>query len=518
MFSNLKIGHRLKMGFGILMLGMISMGALAIYDFNLTISQINTDLRVTVEKLDEVKTLEANTLVSGYTAIAASKLTDPEESKKFKAVFEENIPIIASAENNLKKLSKELVHNGEEALLKEFFQQREVISNLFSEVFQLQASGNIAESHKIIANQILPEWDKYRETMGKMVSFYDKEIVNISNTIVQDTENSRNILIVLFFIFIILGFIISVILTNGIVKPLHQAVAISKEIAAGKFHYQNQFSTYGKDEIGDLLRSINVMQTNLMETISQIRASAEQVHNASYEMNERNIDLSSRTEQQASALEQTAATIEELGSAINQNSLNSNEASTLSQKMNKEAIEGSQLVQKVVTQMTAIKSSSDKISQITTVIDSIAFQTNILALNAAVEAARAGEHGRGFAVVASEVRTLSQRSAQAAKEIKSLIEESSLNVEQGSTSANLVSSKINDISKGFQAVTEIISQINTSTQEQNYGVKQIQEAISHIDSVTQQNAALVEESAVVSNNLSQQGHDLTQTISKFQIT
>lgn len=517
MLSNLKIGHRLKMGFGVLMLGMASMGAMSIYDFNITANDIKNNLTVTVNKLNEVKKLESHTLVSGYTAIAANKVAQQSDAQRFKSVYTSNATVIKSAEENLKKFSKESSIKGEEELLRKFFQQREMITKMFAQVFQLQAEGKSEESSKIIDQQILPAWDEYKKIMGETVSFYDKEINSTTNKILTDTERSRNFLIGIFFIFIILGGIISIMLTNGIINPLHRALDISKDIADGKFYQKNLNFNHSKDEIGELLTAIALMQKNLTETITQIRESAEQVHNASFEMNERNIDLSARTEQQASSLEETAATIEELSSGINQNAIYSNDAATLSKKMNEEAIEGSSLVQKVVTQMSAIKNSSDKISQITAVIDGIAFQTNILALNAAVEAARAGEHGRGFAVVASEVRTLSQRSAQAAKEIKALIEESSLNVSQGSNFANNVSNKITDISNGFKAVTELISQINTSIQEQNYGVKQIHEAISHIDSVTQQNAALVEESAVVSNNLSQQGNDLTQIINKFKI-
>ena len=517
MLSNLKIGHRLKLGFSVLMLGMASMGAMSIYDFNITANDIKDKLTLSTQKLNEVKKLEANTLVSGYTAIAANKVHQPSDVQKFRSVYTSNASIIKNAEENLKKLNKNYAIAGEDELLRKFFQQREMITKMFAQVFQLQAEGKTEESSKIIDSQIMPAWEEYRKIMGETVSFYDTEINFITNKILNDTERSRNFLIAIFFTFIILGSILSIILTNGIVNPLHKALNISKDIADGKFYQKNLTDEYSKDEIGELLTSLTLMQKNLIETIIQIRESAEQVHNASFEMNERNVDLSSRTEQQASSLEETAATIEELSSAINQNAIYSNDAAKLSSKMNQEAIEGSSLVQRVVTQMSAIKNSSDKISQITSVIDGIAFQTNILALNAAVEAARAGEHGRGFAVVASEVRTLSQKSAQAAKEIKILIEESSLNVSQGANYANNVSTKINDISSGFKAVTELISQINTSTQEQNYGVKQIHEAISHIDSVTQQNAALVEESAVVSNNLSQQGNDLTQNISKFQI-
>lgn len=517
MLSNLKIGYRLRMGFSVLMIGMASLGGLAIYDFNMTAKDIKNNLTFTLKKLNEVKKLESNTLVSGYTAIASNKVSNPNDVQKFKDVYLSNSSIITGAENNLKSLSVQIPAKGEAELLRKFFEKRETITNLFSTVFLLQSQGKLEESNKIIDQKIMPEWENYKIIMKDTAAFYDKEIYDINHKILVGSENSRNFLISIFLIFIVIGSIMSIVLTNGIVKPLHKALRISKEIADGKFYYNNQFEQYGKDEIGELLTSINVMQNNLSETITQIRASAEQVHNASFEMNERNVDLSSRTEQQASSLEETAATIEELSSAIHQNAMHSNEASLLAKKINEEAISGSSLVQQVVHQMQSIKNSSDKISQITAVIDEIAFQTNILALNAAVEAARAGEHGRGFAVVASEVRTLSQRSAQAAKEIKELIEESSINVAQGSTFANNVSLKITDISKGFNTVADLISQINTSTQEQNYGVKQIHEAISHIDSVTQQNAALVEESAVVSANLSQQGHELNNTINKFQI-
>lgn len=513
MFSNLKIGTRLKMGFGAMIVGSFLMGCFSIYTINKTNQSLNVRLTETINKLQEIKHLETSTLISGYTGIAAAKTSIVEDAKRFNMVFAENAPKIALAETAIAKLS-----NGdpdEKRILDPLFTQRTVISALFTSVFDLQKQGKIDESHKIIDKQIIPEWDNYKELLSTAVTFYDKEIENTKNDIVSTNHTTIVLLLTTFSILFIISCILSMIITNSIVKPLNVALQSSKEIANGEFR-NNPHQDFAKDELGELLKAIELMKENLVSSIKNIDASSQQVYNASSEMSERNLDLSSRTEQQASSLEETAATIEELSSAINQTSSNAQEATLLAQKMNKEAHSGSDLVGVVVSKMQDIKSSSEKISQITSVIDNIAFQTNILALNAAVEAARAGEHGKGFAVVASEVRNLAQKSANSAKEIKLLIAESSSNVRDGAKIAQDVFEKINHISEGFQSVTELIQQINSSTQEQNYGIKQIHEAISHIDSATQQNAALVEESANVAENLAKQGEILTSNVKKFK--
>jgi methyl-accepting chemotaxis protein len=266
-----------------------------------------------------------------------------------------------------------------------------------------------------------------------------------------------------------------------------------------------------------VLANVARMQANLSEVVFDVRSNSESVATASAQIAQGNADLSQRTEEQASALEQTAATMEELGSTVRNNADNAHQANQLAQSAARVAHQGGEVVSKVVITMQGINDSSRKIGDIIGVIDGIAFQTNILALNAAVEAARAGEQGRGFAVVAGEVRTLAQRSAEAAKEIKALISRSVEQVEQGTTLVDEAGTTMSEIVQSIQKVSDIVGEITSATAEQSSGVQQVGEAVGQMDQVTQQNAALVEESAAAAESLKNQSQQLVQTVAVFKL-
>lgn len=272
------------------------------------------------------------------------------------------------------------------------------------------------------------------------------------------------------------------------------------------------------DEFSPLLKALQDMQESLSRVVNTVRQGAQGVASASVEIAQGNNDLSARTEQQASALEETSASMEQMGSTAQQNADNARQASQLASSASSVAMQGGDVVSQVVQTMREINDSSRKINDIISVIDSIAFQTNILALNAAVEAARAGEAGRGFAVVASEVRALAGRSAAAAKEIKELIQASVDRVEQGTALVDQAGSTMHEIVQSIQRVTDIVSEISSASQEQNAGVNQVSEAVSHMDQTTQQNAALVEQSAAAASSLQQQAEQLVQAVSVFKLS
>jgi len=306
-----------------------------------------------------------------------------------------------------------------------------------------------------------------------------------------------------------------IFLRRVVINPLQQSVERIGRIAQGDLTAPEQ--AYGRSEIGSLLHNLQLMQAALVRTVGTVREGAVAIYQGSSEISAGNTDLSSRTEEQASALEQTAASMEQLTATVKQNAENAHHASQLAADASGKARNGGELVNGVVKTMNNISGSSKKIAEITNVINSIAFQTNILALNAAVEAARAGEQGRGFAVVASEVRNLAQRSAQAAKEIESLIAESVDLITNGSHQVGEAGSTMSEIVEAVRRVTDIMSEIAAASDEQSRGIQQVSLAVTEMDNVTQQNASLVEEASSAAASLEDQAGRLTQAVAAFRL-
>lgn len=313
----------------------------------------------------------------------------------------------------------------------------------------------------------------------------------------------------------VIGIFGGFLFSRTITRPLSRAVDATRAVADGDLAFA--VNATGNDEIADLNQALSHMQESLSRVVLEVRQNSESVAAASAQIAIGNSDLSARTERQASALQQTAASMEELGSTVRQTADNARQADRLAAGASSVAATGGATVDRVVETMKGINESSKKIVDIIGVIDSIAFQTNILALNAAVEAARAGEQGRGFAVVASEVRSLAQRSAQAAKEIKTLISTSVERVEQGTALVDQAGITMADIVTSIGRVTDIMGQISSATAEQNTGVAQVGEAVTHMDQTTQQNSALVEESAAAAESLKHQAQRLVQSVAVFRL-
>ncbi|WP_409075754.1 methyl-accepting chemotaxis protein [Pantoea sp. C3] len=314
---------------------------------------------------------------------------------------------------------------------------------------------------------------------------------------------------------LILVLLTFVFLRRVIINPLRQSVSRIERIAQGDLTAPSL--PHGRSEIGSLIHNLQLMQQSLVKTVGTVREGAVAIYQGSSEISAGNTDLSSRTEQQAAALEQTAASMEQLTATVKQNAENAHHASQLAADASGKARSGGNLVSGVVKTMTNISGSSKKIAEITNVINSIAFQTNILALNAAVEAARAGEQGRGFAVVASEVRNLAQRSAQAAKEIETLIAESVTLINDGSHQVGEAGSTMSEIVEAVRRVTDIMAEIAAASDEQSRGIQQVSLAVTEMDNVTQQNASLVEEASAAASSLEDQAGKLTQAVSAFRL-
>ena len=314
---------------------------------------------------------------------------------------------------------------------------------------------------------------------------------------------------------LVLGVAFALRISQALVQPLHAAAGAAQRIARGDL--SETIAVDSKGEVGLLQEALQTMQAQLVNLVAGVRQGSESVANASAEIAQGNNDLSARTEQQAAAIEQTSASMSELGGTVNQNADSARTANQLATSASSVAVQGGEVVNRVVETMRDINDSSRKISDIIGVIDGIAFQTNILALNAAVEAARAGEQGRGFAVVASEVRALAGRSAEAAKEIKSLINASVEKVEHGTALVDQAGTTMNEVVSSIKRVTDIMGEISAASNEQSLGVRQVGEAVSSMDQTTQQNAALVEEMAAAASSLKSQAQELVQTVAVFKL-
>jgi len=325
-----------------------------------------------------------------------------------------------------------------------------------------------------------------------------------------------SIAIVLVGIGLVVAIGVSVYLLRVILRPLRKAIDAANHIADGQL--DNRIESDSRGEFGELLDALGKMDRNLSNTVRGIKTSTESVSVAAREIASGNTDLSSRTEEQAASLEETAASMTQLTETVKQNADNARQANTLATRATDMADTGNDSVQTMVGTIGQISSSSTKISEITGVIEGIAFQTNILALNAAVEAARAGEQGRGFAVVASEVRSLAQRSAAAAKEIKELISSSVTMIQDGAKQATEVSTTMGQVKQAIKQVSDIVGEITAASEEQSRGIEQVNQAVGQMDEVTQQNAALVEQAAAAAQSLEEQANRLKDAVSAFKLT
>ncbi|MFY9314955.1 MAG: methyl-accepting chemotaxis protein [Burkholderiales bacterium] len=355
----------------------------------------------------------------------------------------------------------------------------------------------------------------YRKTLNDMAEFQSSLMEKAAKEATESYFGARNLMLGLAGVAILLACGIAFWVTRSITRPLNEAVGVAQKVAAGDL--TSTVEVNSKDETGLLLQALKDMNESLKKIVGQVRTSTESISTGSKQIASGNADLSSRTEEQASSLEETASSMEELTSTVKQNAENAKQANQLAAGASDVALKGGQVVGQVVTTMFSINESSKKIVDIISVIDGIAFQTNILALNAAVEAARAGEQGRGFAVVATEVRTLAQRSAAAAKEIKTLIGDSVHKVEDGTKLVDEAGKTMAEIVAAVKRVTDIMAEISAASQEQSSGIEQVNQAVTQMDQTTQQNAALVEEAAAAAESMQEQAQNLVQAVAVFKL-
>lgn len=382
-------------------------------------------------------------------------------------------------------------------------------------LFNAASSKNMAAYKQISSVDVVPLSVKFGASTEKANALIAQALRQTEEHSSHLTQMSKLILLVAFALGMVILFITDRYLMWGLVKPLNKIRDQFMVIAGGDL--TQNLDEFGKNCAGKLIPLLNAMQNSLITTVQTIRNCTNGIYQGASEISAGNNDLSSRTEQQASALEETAASMEQLTATVKHNADNAHHASQLVVEASATARKGGNIVADVVSTMKDISGSSKKIAEITAVINSIAFQTNILALNAAVEAARAGEQGRGFAVVASEVRNLAQRSAQAAKEIEQLISESVSRVDNGSKLVEQAGNTMDDVVRSITHVTDIMAEIASASDEQSKGISQVAVAVTQMDSVTQQNAALVEEASQAAVSLEEQASLLSNAVATFKL-
>ena len=384
-----------------------------------------------------------------------------------------------------------------------------------SQLTDLIRSGNADAAAELALRTITPVQNTFLDTVTKFADSQSSQLVAEGAVANAEGETAIHVTLIFSALAVVAAILLGFFLTRSIVRPLREAVTIAENVAAGDLRTVIHVSS--TDETGQLMQALQNMNENLLRIVTEVRSGTDLIHTASSEISAGNMDLSSRTEQQASSLEETASAMEQMTSTVKQNADNARQANELAALASKVAIQSGDAVKQVVSTMDMINGSSRKIVDIISVIDGIAFQTNILALNAAVEAARAGEQGRGFAVVASEVRSLAQRSASAAKEIAQLIQDSVAKVDEGGKQVAKAGTTMEEVLTSVKSVTSIMGEISIASSEQSTGIDEISMAITQMDQVTQQNASLVNQSAAAAQSLQEQAEQLSQAISVFKV-
>ena len=514
MFKDMTVKTELIIVIGLLSVLLVGIGALGLHG----IKQSNEGLRTvyqdrTVTAVDLATINDIWEVVrKNVTAAVNTKSTELAKEKS-----EETTKTIKGAEEIWARFMATELTTVEEQLAQEKLRLHAAYVAAVNKIFTMAMAGDFDGAAKNLKEEAEPLFYRLHETIYSMITLQGNVAAEEYESAVSDYNSIFMTMIVAISLGVLLACVLGYILLRGIVKPLNEAIAIVGAVAAGdlstKIEPRSTVNGFGR-----LINALKAMNDNLIELVGKVRLDANLIQTSASEIASGNSDLSQRTEEQASSLEETASSMEELTSTVKQNADNARQANQLAAGASEVAVRGGAVVSQVVQTMSSINESSKKIVDIISVIDGIAFQTNILALNAAVEAARAGEQGRGFAVVATEVRTLAQRSATAAKEIKELINDSVAKVEDGTRLVDEAGVTMNEVVTAVQRVTDIMNEISAASQEQHSGIEQVNQAVTQMDEVTQQNAALVEQAASAAETMEDQAKALAQAVSLFKLS
>ncbi|WP_343630336.1 methyl-accepting chemotaxis protein [Roseateles sp.] len=516
-FSSFKVKTKLWLGFGVMAVIVATVSGAALHWLN----ESNTRFEGYIDGVAKRERLVAGLESSAKSrAIAARNLVlvtaDPDRKSEYAAVMASHKLV----KELLGQLKADLEHGVDTtAKDRQLFERLDGIEQKYGAVAEtivgLAMDGKRDEAVTKMNNECRPLLAQLLAVTDEFIRYEDERSAAETRAASDLFDTDRSLLIAAAGAAAAMAGVLGWLISGAVVRPLNRAIKLAKSVAEGDLRHDIEVA--GRDELSQLLAALKAMSGNLSTMVTSVRQAADGIATASTQIASGNQDLSNRTETQASALQETASSMAQMTATVQVNTESSRKATGLANQAAQVAGQGGDVVNRVITTMEAINGSSKRIHDIIGTIDGIAFQTNILALNAAVEAARAGEQGRGFAVVAGEVRALAQRSAQAAKEIKTLISDSVEKVDAGGALVAEAGRTMGEIMTQVRKVTDLMGEINASTEQQSTGIVQVNEAVASIDRGTQQNAALVEESAAAAESLRQQAQALTEVISRFKV-
>ena len=508
----MKIGMRLGLGFGVLVLLLIVISVVSLTCLKRGAQRTEQILNDRYAKIALINQIKSNVNTEGRNLRNALLSSTPEDQQSFLELADkasnENKPLLAQLDK--------LINIPEGRAI--FSQIADTRDKYLSSVIELTSqihAGQKEIAAEALFNIVIPPQNDYLTALAKFDALQSRLMERDGKESREQASFANVLVTALSILAVILAIATGILITRSVTRPISEAVEVARSVAAGDLTMRIEVNS--TDETGRLLLSLKDMSESLVNIVGKVRVGTDTIAVASAQISAGNLDLASRTEEQAGALEETASSMEELTSTVKQNAGHASHANQMALSASEIATKGGRVMSDVISTMGSINDSAKKIADIISVIDGIAFQTNILALNAAVEAARAGEQGRGFAVVASEVRNLAQRSAAAAKEIKTLIDNSVEQVGIGSKLVDHAGVTMGEIVQSIKNVTDIMTEIAAASNEQTAGIEQINQAVMQMDNVTQQNSALVEQASASARSLEEQAAGLVEVVSIFKL-
>ncbi|WNL43304.1 methyl-accepting chemotaxis protein [Halomonas sp. PAMB 3264] len=511
-FLNRSVKLRLAVSLAACALVLIVVGAISLHSLNKTNNAMSDIYESNVLTLTDLSQVNQALLSNRVKITAEQRDRDPVSALAVQQELADNDALIDAAWADY--FPSRVSGEAERAIANTFVTSLAELRAGIDTIMAAMIDNEFDQARQIATTTLREAYPKALTALKQLTDGNSAQAAAANQQSSRDYVWTRNFVIIVMAVAIIISILLAIWLIRGIMTPLGKAQKLANDMAKGNLN--NAIDVTCKDEFGDMLSALKTMEIKFSQVVMSVRSNAESVNGAADEIVAGTDDLSSRTQQQAASIEETAASMDEITSTVRQNAENASEADKLVSDVSRQANAGGEIARQAVEAMEMINSSSRRIAGIIGLIDEIAFQTNLLALNASVEAARAGEQGRGFAVVASEVRNLAGRSANAAKDIKTLVEDSIVQVDSGSELVNRAGRSLEDIVGGVQRVSALMAEIATASREQSQGIEQVNTAISQMDSATQQNASLVDESSAAGRSLQRQAASLLKEVSFFR--